>query len=582
MPRNSDRIAMKPYLDSVTGICDTLSREELVELILELARDEPTSRRMAFLDRLTSSVPGKTVKIQPQEDLPALFEQVEALEEALIERRDAIEEGEYDLLDDWDYAENGWDDNPDYISEEQVEDLADLFNTAGAFFTTGNISDSRSLYGALFDLLDTCDEDCGYALTEYLDIKEERARYARSVYETVEPEERLAAFAGAMDFHASSRFDKSQPRQGFPMLRDVMETRQEELPGFDAFSKEWNRLLGEMGTDGRPASLTAEIVFMLEGFEGLGKLARAWGNSQPLGYLLWLEFLEMEDTPGETWAVATEALEILEPGNAREKVSRYLVKAGECAGNPDHVLEGKLQALYSRPDEANLLRVLDEAVSQGKRDDILATIMSGLAAHDDMTGEAKPLLLKTQLMAGRLNEAWTLVKTSEDQIVGWSYGLNPSLFFGAVASVMVNHDQGAGATRTLLEHYAGNRRAQYGYYDDSDTDVTIRFSDEIIAGLKRSAIREEAMDEYLDWMFLTGRDRVDAIVSNKHRNAYQRAAWVLVSLAEIHAADGRPIEADTLLEEYCRIKYNRFSAFKKEVKAVLASSPLLGSLGIGF
>lgn len=581
MPRNSDRIAMKPYLDSVTEICDTLSREELVELILELARDEPTSRRVAFLDRLTSAVPGKTVKIQPQEDLPALFEQVEALEEALIERRDAIEAGEYDLLDDWDWETAGWDDHPEYVSDEQAEDLATFFKIAGTFFISGSISEAAGLYGALFDLLDACAES-KYALPEYgLDLKEERARYARCVYDTTGRDERVPAFADVMDLEASLPHRHLEPREGFPMLRDVMETRQNALPDFDAFSEQWRCLLAEKGTGGRPASLLAEIVFMDEGFDGLGKLARDWGNRQPLGYLNWLERLEEVKDPGDTAVVAEEALEILKPGSAREKVSQYLTRAGTRLGNPDRILEGKLQVFYSMLTETNLLRLLDEAVSQGRRDDVLETVFSHFKTNKSAARDERTLLLKIQLMTGRLADAWELVKASETKPVGWSSGLNVGVFFGAAASAMVRHDKKAGAVRKLLGNYA-KINPDYGYHEEPETDISVSFYDEIVAGLERSVSREEAVDTYLDWIFLTGRDRVDTIVSNKHRAAYERAAWALVSLAEIHTASGRLDEAGSLLKEYCRVKYNRFSAFKKEVKSVLASSTLLRAHGIGF
>jgi uncharacterized Zn finger protein len=84
---------------------------------------------------------------------------------------------------------------------------------------------------------------------------------------------------------------------------------------------------------------------------------------------------------------------------------------------------------------------------------------------------------------------------------------------------------------------------------------------------------------YTDWAFLIGRDRVDGIVSNKHRSAYQRAAWVLGSLAEIHAARGETQNTRSLIEEYCKEKYNRHTAFRREVRQVISDSPLLRQFG---
>jgi len=67
--------------------------------------------------------------------------------------------------------------------------------------------------------------------------------------------------------------------------------------------------------------------------------------------------------------------------------------------------------------------------------------------------------------------------------------------------------------------------------------------------------------------------------SNKHRGAYDRAARVLGSLAETHIAMGNEKKAMQLLRHYYQEKYNRFSAFRREVKSVVAGSAALQRCG---
>ena len=76
-----------------------------------------------------------------------------------------------------------------------------------------------------------------------------------------------------------------------------------------------------------------------------------------------------------------------------------------------------------------------------------------------------------------------------------------------------------------------------------------------------------------------GKSRIEHIVSNKHRRAYERAAQVLGSLAEAYAAMGQKSKAVKILHKYYNEKYNRFSAFRKEVKTVVANSELLRNTG---
>ena len=50
---------------------------------------------------------------------------------------------------------------------------------------------------------------------------------------------------------------------------------------------------------------------------------------------------------------------------------------------------------------------------------------------------------------------------------------------------------------------------------------------------------------------------------------------MLGSLAETYVARGKKSEADQFLQIYYSEKYNRFSAFRREVKAVVMVSGLL-------
>jgi len=54
---------------------------------------------------------------------------------------------------------------------------------------------------------------------------------------------------------------------------------------------------------------------------------------------------------------------------------------------------------------------------------------------------------------------------------------------------------------------------------------------------------------------------------------------VLGSLAEAYAAMGQKSKAVKILHKYYNEKYNRFSAFRREVKTVVINSELLRNTG---
>lgn len=143
MNNRKNRIALKPYLEMIEKDCSQLSRKELIDLILDLAKDEPTSGRMAFLRKLKAVLPGKSMGRAPGCDKDKLLEDIQAL---------------FDLMDEQDGLE--------------------------------------------------------YCLPEPdIELREERARYARCVYELSGNDQRLNAFARVMNLGASFRYDKKKNRQ---------------------------------------------------------------------------------------------------------------------------------------------------------------------------------------------------------------------------------------------------------------------------------------------------------------------------------------------------------------------------------
>jgi hypothetical protein len=109
--------------------------------------------------------------------------------------------------------------------------------------------------------------------------------------------------------------------------------------------------------------------------------------------------------------------------------------------------------------------------------------------------------------------------------------------------------------------------------------MSTSFYDEILEGLKKKKFTKSQAAEYLAWAEKIGKSRIDHIVSNKHRRAYERAAQVLGSLAETYVAMGQKSKAVKTLHKYYNEKYNRFTAFRREVKAVVMGSDLLKNCG---
>ncbi|MBW1940614.1 MAG: hypothetical protein JRI28_04450 [Deltaproteobacteria bacterium] len=571
-----NKIALKPYLDTIAGYCDTLSTEALANIIIGLAKGIPTAERVNFLERIESLLPGGPPK--PVFDLGPVEEilnEIQALRESIEERIKAIEDGSY-----WDYSDE-WEDNsyynedPDYINEEQIEELESFFNDAENLFLDDRLEDARIVYGALFTLINEVGETSYFPPTPETDIREERARYCRCVYETSDKDKRFKEFATAMEINISVLFNENEYDKNYPLLQDVIDAKPDDMEDLESFLPAWKNLLSKKETKGRPAVLLLETVYRLEGLDGVSKLARKWKNSQPQGYLFWLKILKEEKDPEGIIKVSDEGLEAIKEGPFREDVAVFMIDAAEKLNDKKNILLGKRERFFSHINDQNLLELLDEAITQDAREKELDGGINFFKTRKTIDKKRKSLYAKTLLMAGELKAAHALVKNAKS--VGWSYETNAGIVFGSVMSVLTGHSDKTSTIKRLLKSYANDTSVYSGRFSIDDGKST-SFYEEIVKGLKQKKFTKTQTSQYFSWAEKIGRNRIDHIVSNKHRNAYERAAQVLGSLAEAYASMDKKTEAVQILNEYYNEKYNRFSAFRREVKAVVMESDLLKNL----
>jgi thioredoxin-like negative regulator of GroEL len=570
------KIALKPYLDTIAGYCNTLSNQELTDILIRLARDIPTSGRVEFLKKIESYIPGHRLAIMPDTDTAEqILGGIEALKENIEERIRSIEDGSYwDDPDFW--ADDGYyEEEPDYISEDQNEELGSFFEDAERLFLDDRLEDARKVYGALFNLIHAIEEEGYFSPPDEIDIREARARYCRCVYETSNTDKRLDEFVGAMEVDVSNLYHENEYDEDYPLMQDVIDAKPGEMKDLESFLPTWEKSLITKGTKGRPAGLLLETVHRLEGINGASRLAKEWENSQPQGYLFWLKILKKENDQKGIIHVSREGLKALKEGKPRERVAEFMMDAAKELHDAKHILLGRRERFFSYMSDQNLLDLVDEATTQGKRDNELDTVIKffeGRRAID----EGKELYARALLMSGNLNSAFALAKNEKG--VGWSSGNNAGVVFGAVLSVLADHSEKAGTIKTFLKDYA-NKRTIYSERFSIDDGKSTSFYNEIIKGLTQNKETKSQAAEYFSWAEKIGTKRIEHIVSNKHRRAYERAAQVLASLAEAYLAMGQQSKAAKILHSYYNEKYNRFSAFRKEVKAVVKASDLLRNSG---
>lgn len=483
-----------------------------------------------------------------------------------------FEDGSYwDDPDDWG-NDAYYNDDPDYIRDDQDEGLESLFDDAASLFLENRLEDARKVYDALFKVVSYINEITYFSLGQETDIREARARYCRCVYETADAKKRLDEFVSAMEVGVFSTTNENDYDEDYPLLQDVIEASPDEMEDLASFLPVWKKVLDKIGTKGRVAVLLLEVVNRLEGIKGVSRLARKWKNSQPQGYIFWLNKLKLENDFQGIITVSIEGLKALKEGRFRERVAVFLIDAAENLNDRKHLLIGKRERFFSHRSDQNLLDLIGEAVRQQLREKELDTVIQSFKARKSMDDDEKNLYVKTLLMSGKLENALNMVK--KEKSIGWFYQSSAGVVFGSALLVLAAYSEKADTIKSLLKNYA-KKESIYSGRISIDDGSGISFYGEILKGLKQINVTKSQTTQYLLWVEKIGKGRIDHIVSNKHRRAYERAAQVLGSLAETFAATGQKSKADKILHTYYGEKYKRFSAFRREIKAVLLASGLL-------
>jgi hypothetical protein len=574
-------LALKPYLEAIGKCCQQLSHDELCDVIQSFAQEVTPRERADFLTRLESYLKPRKKAAKQLHVEEELIGRIQGLREDIAHRQAAIEDGSYyEEYGDYghDYGYDYYDEEIEVLSEEQREDLQTLFAETDHLFLANELELAEQAYRLLLNLFGSVgpeeddEQEFYYAMSEHdinIDWRETRARYCRCVYETCAPKERPSKMYYGMQADMNMFESRYAPSEvSYPMLQDVVDAKAGELADLDEFLTDWQKIL-KAHMNNRVCVLLLEAVQWTEGLEGVAREVR--NRKVPVGYLYWLDQLVTDQVWPDVGAIAQEALENMPTGRLRAQAAEILSTAGTETGNNALILQGKQEHFYSTPSDQTLAALIEEAVSQQIRHDILEQGLNFLEQKEGVVA----LKIKTLLMLGRLTEASQLVDT--DKALGWSYGATGlGVFFGGVLTALTHADDRCVTINAVLQRYSGEQSIYYyGVSMSSMPESEPSLVQYIRQGLQDVSLNDAEKERWFQLAKTMGGNRIDGIVSNKHRNAYARAAEVLGALMECCALNEDQAQTRSLLETYRNEKYRRYSAFRREVDRVLKNAPLL-------
>ncbi|MFH1126701.1 MAG: hypothetical protein ABIG84_06290 [archaeon] len=558
----AENMSLREFMEEVERRINSSSKEALCTIIMEWARNTDSSSRDDFLLMLAP----------PAKKEPSAYGE-ELLEDicSLLKR---VEKGDYS--EGW-----GWDDEihdeREFGDESWADEADDFFKDARDAMFAGNYSLAKEAYALLFEIL-KMGEETGHLPgppdpLEILetDLEEAVACYLRSLY--------MASPVGNLPVMIWKTMQKVRHHiKGNLNLNCLINADTRPLPEFSEFLQAWITLIRSTNDDSS-AYLLCEATVLSGGTPAIAELACREGRRFPRAYIEWIGILEKQKDYTSMLSAAKQGLlDVPKDYVIRREIAGGMIRAAGHLKDRELRLAGWHEAFYSMPSLSDLLSMLSLAEETGCYDEKISAAIERIETlrkneksdghefienADKIKSTASEILLcQAYLLAGRYRDALCLCENKK--ALGWTYGSNPKALVIPFFLVLLKGNNKR-TTPNLEELWNTATGISGEYHTLRDADVPQRFKDAMAKVFCSIRLSDDEADKYMHLCITEAGNRADAIVGEKHRGSYYKAANLLVAAAEVLASRGRESDGTRLIDKYHQV-YNRHSAFRKELK----------------
>ncbi len=577
-------LTLKEFMTALKARIDQYSLDDLKAMILAQGSALAPRERALFLEKTVLPKKEKRKqKLDGDDDGDFLLKEISSF-------RRRVEKSEF--TSGW-----GWDDQ--YVDERAwgddswVYEIDDLFSRILNIYTEGKFPLARQAFESLLAGYEEGLEEgnfSGYDHDEMIetDIDEAKLKYFRCVYLTEPPAERPQAVWNAISRYSSDALGLN--------IRGLINVDMEELPQLEDFGHRWLEFLKKQEVNSLSAGLLKEAVGLFQGLAGLERLATEDGLKYPSAFVAWLEALKKERKYEDMILAASLGLERLPARlRIRSKIADYLHEAAVHLNKGDLIDRSLMEALRSDPCLERLLNALDNSGKREKRKAVLDETLALVRALQKKDSRIRAwetdrlpdflestvrenLGLYCHLLNGDYENAAVLLEKSKP--LGWSSGEDPGVL-GVPFFLLADWNQGKKLTANLSALWNGATDPDPTIPIEDDecdgdedrpgdrkpTKPDSRFKKYLEAVLKEMPLQTAAKEKYFGLAEKIVLKRIDAIVGNKRRKSYWKAAELLLAVAEVYWSNGRSDEGRALITRISE-KYKRHSAFRGELRSM--------------
>lgn len=560
--RSEEPLTLGPFLQKLEKRLQFLTPDRLREVLLRHARELTAKERENFLAIFLERDEPVIKPVYDPELIPDINSFIKDLEN-----------GEY--CDGWGYDREIGEERA-FGDETWTVEMDDLFDRAADVFLSGNRSLAAEAYGLLLHAFDLEEEGMAFSGPESpdcmidTDVTEAKARYFRSLYETVSEEERVARLLMAMitlQYTGSSRMG----------MKAILEADDKPLSDFDAFLTQWLQALKEEKPDQDHWRnklfqwLLREAMVLSEGTKGLAELAEEQGDRHPEVYFDWVLALMKEKKLDKAIAAAKKGVDRILNPDKKARLADQLAAMAIGQGDEELCFTARRQAWRAAPTIKRLL--LFCGANDPDNDEIDKRLKTEFTwCKKSANKPDKRLTAILQLLVGEYETP--LAPLTKTKALGWSNHQHPGPVVFPFLLLAGSGVEKPKAGSVMADFFSDLDSLEHEelmpdlFGDDlRSPEEHIKLSHLFFLTLKRYPLKPGRRNEFLRIAKNIALKRICAIVSNKHRRAYERAARVLIGCVEALELAGKSKEGESLIQKV-KEEFPRHSAFWRELRSL--------------
>ncbi len=574
---------LSQFKAKLKDLIDDTSADKLKDIIYTVAEETRTESRLDFLRMVEQIVSGKfktpvektILALTPE----ALFERIEGYIKRMENGEFYDEERDYEeyhrneyrhYRDNYDYYEE----DTDFSTEEYVLELEDLLEAVQSFYSHDDIETTLKAYQSIFSIID--DEIYGYE--EYFiygfSFKE---ALGESYYNSHKIQFLRTFYISNTGSDQTAIFDLFKEQRSI-YLSDIVDAENKQLKGIDGFTDAY---ISHLSNQPKHARHLVDALFVKGGIEELRCFAYEKANKIPAVFLAFFsEQKERNAKSDELLKIALDGIQLIpEKFASRSILSKDVISIAQKKGDQELLLTGYSSAFYSNPTTVNLDAYLGNITQHAIKDeldrlelfladrkDVMIKKEKYFNSHDsiDAYSTASSDMSKTAYIVSHyiFHGLNGLLKYNDGSILGFQ---NEKRHIPAILSLLfvpVSPPGKAVIIEMLLDKYCFN----------NDFEASKNLKHLIYRKASHEAIVNVNVTEELKRSENIAVNRVRHILKNKLRGGYESSCLLLVACAE--AKESVDHTGNRLINEI-DAEYKRFTAFRRELKALTQKSRLL-------